>query len=46
MTTKNTLKWSWKMDYCKKQEIPPAQKWAWDLAEKMYTIFIGGNNGE
>jgi hypothetical protein len=26
-------KWFWKMDYCKKKQIPPAQSWAWDEAE-------------
>ena len=29
-------KWFWKMDYCKKRRIPPAQTWAWDEAEKAY----------
>lgn len=29
-------KWAWKMDYCKKKGIPPAQKWAWDQAEEVY----------
>jgi hypothetical protein len=24
------------MDYCKKKQIPPAQKWAWDKAEQKY----------
>ena len=28
-----TLKWLWIMDYCKKNGLAPAQKWAWDLAE-------------
>lgn len=28
--------WQWKMGYCKKKGIPPAQKWAWDEAEKAY----------
>ena len=31
-----TKKWFWLMDYCKKKHIPPAQKWAWDMAEKAY----------
>lgn len=29
-------KWFWKMDYCWVNKIPPAQKWAWDEAEKAY----------
>jgi len=29
-------KWFWMMDYCKKNRIPPAQKWAWDRAEEEY----------
>lgn len=29
-------KWIWKMDYCREQRIPPAQKWAWDKAEEAY----------
>ena len=27
------------MDYCKKTGIPPAQSWAWELAEKAYEIW-------
>ena len=29
-------KWSWMMDYCKRKQIPPAQKWAWDKAENAF----------
>lgn len=29
-------KWIWMMDYCKKNGIPPAQQWAWDMASKAY----------
>lgn len=29
-------KWFWKMDYCKKNNLPPAQKWAWDKAENEF----------
>ena len=29
-------KWFWKMDYCKRKAIPPAQTWAWEKAEKAY----------
>jgi len=31
-------KWRWKMEYCKKQHIPPAHSWAWDEAEKAYNL--------
>jgi len=31
-------KWRWKMDYCKKQGIPPAQTWAWEQAEKAFCM--------
>ena len=29
-------RWRWMMDYCKKKKLPPAQEWAWDIAEKEY----------
>ena len=29
-------KWQWMMDYCKANNLPPAQKWAWDKAEEAY----------
>jgi hypothetical protein len=29
-------KWLWKMDYCKEKKFPPAQAWAWDLAEAAF----------
>ena len=35
-TDENTKKWIWMMDYCKKHTMPPAQKWAWNIAEKAY----------
>lgn len=28
--------WTFKMDYCKKQGIPPAQEWAWNDAHRAY----------
>lgn len=31
-----TEKWLWKMNYCKDKNIPPAQSWAWDIAEEEY----------
>lgn len=33
-------KWSFKMDYCKYQGVPPAAKWAWDEAELAYNRHI------
>ena len=32
----STKKWFWMMDYCKKHNIPPAQKWAWDISKIAY----------
>jgi hypothetical protein len=29
-----TLEWLRAMDYCREKKIPPAQKWAWDMAKK------------
>jgi hypothetical protein len=29
-------KWFFMMDYCKKHQLPPAQSWAWQLAEEAY----------
>ena len=31
-------KWGWKMDYCKKQGIPPSNSSAWDQAETAWRI--------
>jgi len=31
-----THEWIWMMDYCKKQGLPPAQKWAWDQAKRAF----------
>jgi len=31
-----TEKWNWKMEYCKVNNIPPAQTWAWNEAEEAY----------
>ena len=36
-------KWSWMMNYCKKNSLPPAQRWAWDKAERAYTLLKGGD---
>lgn len=29
-------KWSWMMDYCNKNSLPPARYWCWDEAEEQY----------
>lgn len=36
-------KWLWKMDYCKEKKFPPAQAWAWDLAD---TAFAEAHNAK
>ena len=32
-----SIKWSWKMDYCKSNGWSPAHKWAWDKAEEAWS---------
>jgi len=32
----NSVAWTWKMSYCQKNCIPPAEVWAWDRAEKAF----------
>lgn len=29
-------KWNWKMAYCLENHLPPAEVWAWELAEVAY----------
>jgi len=36
----NTKQWFWMMEYCKKQCIPPAQSWAWEMAKQAYDKMI------
>lgn len=36
MDKNSTAPWIWMMDWCEKNGYPPAQKWAWDLAEKAF----------
>lgn len=31
-----TKKWFWMMDWCKKNEVSPAQKYWWNKAEEAY----------
>ena len=35
--------WAWKMDYCKKHELPPAQSWAWNKAKQALLDYIEEN---
>jgi hypothetical protein len=37
--TERETKWFWMMDYCKSNEIPPAQSWAWDKAKEQYNLY-------
>jgi len=37
----NNAKWVWLMDYCKTHQLPPAQRWAWEKAEKEFYILKG-----
>lgn len=32
--------WFWKMDYCKKNGLPPAQEWAWNIADKEWKKYL------
>ena len=36
--------WMWKMEYCKKNNLPPAQDWAWDIAGKAYQEQFGSKD--
>jgi len=29
-------KWFWMMEYCRKNQFPPAQHWAWEKARVAY----------
>jgi len=33
--------WMWKMEYCKNNNLPPAQNWAWDIAERAHQEQFG-----
>jgi len=37
---RDKTKWSWMMDYCKDNNIPPAQTWAWNKAELAHKNYI------
>lgn len=32
----SNLKWNWKMEYCKRNNMSPANSTNWDTAEKRY----------
>lgn len=32
--------WLWKMTYCKINQIPPAQGWAWERATAAYKEYL------
>lgn len=34
-------KWTWKMVYCEEKGLPPAQAWAWNIAENAYHLTVG-----
>ena len=31
-------KWFWKMNYCRRNGLSPAQEWAWSIAEYAYNL--------
>jgi hypothetical protein len=39
-----TEKWTWMIDYCKRNRIPPAQPWAWKEAEAAYNKMKSGGD--
>lgn len=32
-------KWSWKMDWCRKNFLSPANDWVWSMAERAWNEF-------
>ena len=34
------IKWRWMMDYCKNNNLPPGQNWAWEKAQKAWEHYI------
>jgi len=40
LVERRVRRWEWMMTYCKNKRIPPAQKWAWDMAEDAYKEFL------
>lgn len=36
--------WMWRMSFCKQRALNPSEKWAWELAGKMYEEMC--NRGE
>ncbi len=42
---RSSIKWTWKMDYCRRKRIPPAQQWAWSEAGEAYDLFVKQKTG-
>lgn len=36
MNKKNSVKWFWKMDWCKRNNVAPADNYFWELAEEAF----------
>jgi len=36
MSDEFTERWIWMMEYCRSNNLPPAQHWAWEIAAKEY----------
>jgi hypothetical protein len=36
MTTFDYKQWTWMIRYCKENDIPPAESWAWRKASEAY----------
>jgi hypothetical protein len=41
-TTFNVKQWEFMMQYCKDNDIPPAQSWAWRKASEAYAEHLRG----
>ena len=39
-------KWVWKMEWCRRQGLPPAFVWVWEEAEKAYREYKRKKGGE
>lgn len=39
----DTLKWHWKMEYCRVRKLSPGETWAWNMAERAYNEEIHRN---
>lgn len=43
--TVDNIAWSWKMDWCLRNKLPPAQDWAWKKAGEAYQKRSEVSNG-